>query len=131
MTARASTTPANRIDASKVFFNGRLISGVIYHADGSKEKRYLRAQFLVAVRVLLIELTALQPEAVQKNTNGMFSGEWLAPHSWPAVNSVRALGGPFICAYFFFVLAFCCNSSNAFKFAPRGSFSPVSHRETV
>jgi len=33
---------AHRIDTAAAFFNGRLISGVIYHADGSKEKRYLR-----------------------------------------------------------------------------------------
>jgi len=43
VTATASNAPANRIDASVVFLNSRLISGVIYHADGSKEKRYLRA----------------------------------------------------------------------------------------
>jgi len=54
MTATASNAPANRIDASEVFFNGRLIAIHYYHADDSEEKRY--------VRVLLIELTALQPE---------------------------------------------------------------------
>src|SRR5215467_4817355 len=42
-TATASNAPANRIDASAVFLNGRFISGVIYHAGGSKEKCYLRA----------------------------------------------------------------------------------------
>ena len=42
----ASNAPANRIDASEVFLNDRLISGVIYHADGSKEKRYLRPPLL-------------------------------------------------------------------------------------
>jgi hypothetical protein len=40
MTATASIAPANRIDPSAVF----LIAGVIYHADGSKEKRYLQAK---------------------------------------------------------------------------------------
>src|SRR5215467_604674 len=49
ITATASTAPANRIDASAAFVNGRLISGVIYHADGSKEKRYLRAPLLSAL----------------------------------------------------------------------------------
>jgi hypothetical protein len=39
VTVTANNAPANRIDASEVFFNGRLISGVIYHADGNKEKR--------------------------------------------------------------------------------------------
>jgi len=33
-----------RSDPSAVFLNRRLISGVIYHADGSKEKRYLQAK---------------------------------------------------------------------------------------
>jgi hypothetical protein len=37
VTATASTAPANRIDPNAVFLNGRLIFGVIYHADGSKE----------------------------------------------------------------------------------------------
>src|SRR5215813_12611291 len=46
VTATASNAPANRIDASAGFLNGRLISGVIYHADGSKEKCYLRAPLL-------------------------------------------------------------------------------------
>ena len=46
MTATASNAPASTIDPSAVFLNGRLISGVIYHADGSKEKRYLRAPLL-------------------------------------------------------------------------------------
>ena len=36
MIATASTAPANRIDASAAFLNRRLISGVIYHTDGSR-----------------------------------------------------------------------------------------------
>jgi hypothetical protein len=40
----ASTAAANRNDPSAVFLNGRLISGVIYHADGSKENCYLQPQ---------------------------------------------------------------------------------------
>src|SRR5215471_16022463 len=43
VTATASNAPANRIDPSAVFLNGRFISGVIYHADGGKENCYLRA----------------------------------------------------------------------------------------
>ena len=43
-TATASNAPATRIDANAVFLNGRLIAGVIYHADGNKEKRYLQAK---------------------------------------------------------------------------------------
>jgi hypothetical protein len=58
VTATASNAPANRIDASAVFLDGLLISGVIYHADGSKGKRYLRGPLLSGslgnVRVLLI-----------------------------------------------------------------------------
>ena len=52
ITATASIAPANRIDASAVFLNGRLISGVIYHEDGSKEKRYFTSSVHVAVLVL-------------------------------------------------------------------------------
>jgi len=47
VTVTANNAPANRIDASEVFFNGRLISSHYYHADNSEEKHY--------VRVLLIE----------------------------------------------------------------------------
>jgi hypothetical protein len=49
MTATASNAPANGIDASAVFLDGRLISRVIYHANGSKEKRYYEHHFSMAV----------------------------------------------------------------------------------
>ena len=42
MTATASITTATRIDGTAAFFITHLVSSVIYHAYGSKEKRYLR-----------------------------------------------------------------------------------------
>jgi hypothetical protein len=38
MTATASNTTTTRIDGTAAFFIARLVSSVIYHADGNKEK---------------------------------------------------------------------------------------------
>jgi hypothetical protein len=44
MTATASSITPTRIAGAAAFFIAHLASGVTYHADGSKEKRNLRAE---------------------------------------------------------------------------------------
>ena len=44
LTATASNITATTMDSAAAFFISRLVLGVIYHADGSKEKRYLRTE---------------------------------------------------------------------------------------
>src|SRR5262249_22599746 len=72
-TATASNAPANRIDASAVFFlNGRIILGVIYHADGSKEKRYLRARLFNGCLGNVRVWSAMKPQGgIPAGTGGM------------------------------------------------------------
>jgi len=77
VTETASNAPANRIDLSAVFLNGRLISGVIYHADGSKEKRYLRAPLLSGFNAIIANkaLTRITRDAFDLNDGSANSDE--------------------------------------------------------
>jgi hypothetical protein len=53
MTATASNITATTMDSPAAFFIIRLVLAVIYHADGSKEKRYSQAEGMLNGKLTL------------------------------------------------------------------------------